>query len=184
MQKLDCLTCAFFFHGQQSFTDHRGNFYPIEHFFTCSTSFLVYCIHCSCVLLYVGKTIIPLWESFSEHHIKSGSPKYRLSRYSLLHHGKDPNALQVHVIEAISTSLSEGECLKTLCAKETYWILKLNAMSPAGLNEMIEVNTILQLPSRYKQMGIRLHPFTYDLSNLGQKKTENDINIFNCFSCT
>lgn len=58
-------------------------------------------------------------------------------------HQQSTKGLQVWVIEQIPNSLPAAERFKKLCARETYWIYHLDVLSPGGMNEGIEISTII-----------------------------------------
>ncbi|XP_068127833.1 uncharacterized protein [Hyperolius riggenbachi] len=44
-------------------------------------------------------------------------------------------------LEMISKNLHRGERYKKLCERETFWIFKMNALKPNGMNESLEAST-------------------------------------------
>lgn len=51
--------------------------------------------------------------------------------------------LRVWIIEKIPNSGQIAECFKKLCRQETYCIFMLNTLTLGGLNEELEVNTVI-----------------------------------------
>ncbi|CAI9555659.1 unnamed protein product [Staurois parvus] len=139
-----CKTCQFVKHGQKNFTT-KGKTYSFKEFYNCSTDHVIYCISCPCGLLYVGRTIRPLRARFGEHRrlIEDGKDKHSVPRHFLEYHQKSTDGLQVWVLESIHNNLSESDRFKKLCSQETYWIFTLDTLSPGGLNEELDINTIL-----------------------------------------
>lgn len=139
-----CKTCQFVNHGQKSFT-HKDKLYLLDSFYNCSSDYVVYCLMCPCKMLYVGRTIRPLRRRFGKHRRLShpNSTKHSVPRRFLEHHARSTVGLWVWVIESIPRGLSEAERFLRLCQCETFWILTLDTLAPNGLNEELEVNTIL-----------------------------------------
>lgn len=105
----------------------------------------MYCLICPCKLLYVGRTICPLRQRFGKHRrlVELGSDKHSVPRHFLKYHARSTRGLQVWVIESIPKDLSEAERFSRLCERETFWIYTLDTLAPNGLNEELEINTIL-----------------------------------------
>lgn len=143
-KKALCLTCQNVTHGKKSFT-HNGKTFTFNSFYNCSTSYVVYCISCPCGLLYVGRTIRALRARFGEHRraVEVANPKYSVARHFETHHQKNTTDLNVWIVEAISEKFTPAERFQRLCKQETYWIYSLNTLTPHGLNEEIEVHTVL-----------------------------------------
>lgn len=58
-RKALCKTRSFVHHGEKSFCSKEKP-YPLDHFYNCSSDFVVYGLTCPCGLIYVGRTICPL----------------------------------------------------------------------------------------------------------------------------
>lgn len=143
-KKTLCKTCDFVQHGQKSFT-HKGKTYCFDNFHNCSTDHVVYCLSCPCQLLYVGRTICPLRQRFGRHRrfIETGCDKHSVPRHFLEFHHQSTAGLRVWIIEAIPKHLPEAERFSLLCERETFWIYTLDSLRPNGLNEELDINTIL-----------------------------------------
>lgn len=139
-----CLTCSFVQHGQKTFTI-KNKTYKISEFYTCSTDHVVYCLTCPCGLHYVGRTIRPLRQRFGEHRrfIEAGKDHHSVPRHFTQHHPKSTVGLKVWIIESIPATLPAAERFKRLCQRETYWIYALDVLSPGGINEELEISTLL-----------------------------------------
>lgn len=139
-----CLTCQFIQHGQKTFTV-KGKNYTLKEFYNCSTDFVIYCLTCPCGLIYVGRTIRALRARFGEHRrfIEKGRDHHSVPKHFLTHHGRSTAGLSVWVIESIPAKYPAAERYKRLCQQETYWIYSLGTLAPGGLNEDIEVHTLL-----------------------------------------
>ena len=140
-----CKACAFMQHGKSSFTSVAGHTYNIKQFISCGTQFVVYGLRCPCGLIYVGRTVRAMRTRFGEHRrfIEQKKDKHSVPRHFCKAHGGDTAGLELFGIEAISMTLPEGERFAILCKQETFWIFTLGSMSPGGLNEELEVNTII-----------------------------------------
>lgn len=143
-KKARCKTCDFVKHGRKSFK-HKGKVYPLEGFYNCSSDHVVYALTCPCGLLYIGRTIQPLRQRFGKHRrlIEGGKDLHSVPRHFLEHHNRSTEGLEVWVIEQIPRSLPDAERFKRLCSRETFWIYCLDVLSPGGMNEAIEISTIL-----------------------------------------
>lgn len=143
-KKIRCKTCSFVQHGKKSFVS-KGKTYLLDQFYNCSSEFVVYGLKCPCGLIYVGRTICPLRQRFGQHRrlIEGGKDLHSVPRHFAEHHKKSTVGLEVWVIEQISKSMSQAERFKKLCARETFWIYCLDVLSPGGLNEGIEIATVL-----------------------------------------
>lgn len=143
-RKKSCLTCKHVTHGLKEFST-KGQKYTIPDFFNCSTEFVIYCMSCPCGLLYVGRTIRTLRKRFGEHRrfVEAGNDKRSVPKHFLQHHHQSSADLKVWIIESIPKNLPPAERFKRLCARESYWIYRLDSMTPGGLNEEIEVNPLL-----------------------------------------
>ena len=143
-RKSRCKTCHFVQHGQKNFHTN-GKTYPLKDFYNCSSEFVVYGLSCPCGLLYIGRTIRPLRERFGEHrrNIEGGTDPHSVPRHFTMLHQQSTSGLQVWIIEQIDKTLPPAERFKKLCARETYWIYSLDTLSPGGINESIEISTIL-----------------------------------------
>lgn len=143
-KKARCKTCMFVEHGKKSFLS-KGRIYTLEQFYNCSSNFVVYGLTCPCGLIYVGRTICPLRQRFGQHRrlIEGGKDKHSVPRHFAECHNKSTTGLSVWVIEQIPKHMSEAERFKKLCARETFWIYCLDVLSPGGLNEGIEISTVL-----------------------------------------
>lgn len=141
-----CKTCKFVQHGKKSFST-KGKTYQLKDFFNSSSDFVIYGLTCPCGLIYVGSTIRALRTRFGDHRrlIEGGTDPHTVPRHFPEVHQKSTNGLQVWVIEQIPSSLSAAERFKKLCARETFWIYNLDVLSPGGINEGIEIATILSI---------------------------------------
>lgn len=143
-KKALCLTCAHVTHGKKTFVANGNNF-TLKSFFNCSTTYVIYCISCPCGLLYVGRTIRTLRARFGEHRqaVQANNPLYSTARHFTIHHQQNISDLNVWIIESISDRFTPAERFQRLCRQVTFWIYTLNSMTPNGLNEEIEINTVI-----------------------------------------
>lgn len=95
--------------------------------------------------MYVGRTICPLRERFGEHRrkIEGGKDKHSVPRHFAEYHNKSTEGLEVWILEQMPKNLSQAERFQKLCERETYWIYSLNTLNPGGINEELEISTIL-----------------------------------------
>lgn len=143
-RKALCKTCNFVQHGRKSFTT-KGKTYMLKDFFNCSSDFVIYGLRCPCGLMYVGRTIRALRRRFGEHRrlIEGGTDPHSVPKHFASAHQGSTDGLEVWVIEQIPRSLPAAERFKKLCARETFWIYTLDVLSPGGINESMEIATIL-----------------------------------------
>ena len=140
-----CMACNFMHHGKKHFVGKDGRTFNIQQFVCCGTQFVVYGLRCPCGLFYVGRTVRAMRTRFGEHRrfIEQKKDKHSVPRHFCQVHGGSTEGLELFGIEAIPMTLSEGERFSRLCMRETYWIFTLNSMSPDGLNEELEVGTLI-----------------------------------------
>ena len=75
--------------------------------------------------------------------MEAGCDEHSVPRHFLECHQKSTNDLKVWVIEQISNKHTEAERFHRLCERETFWIYSLDALRPGGMNEELEISTIL-----------------------------------------
>ena len=112
-KKARCKTCLFVQHGKKSFCS-KGRTYPLDHFYNCSSNFVVYGLTCPCGLISVGQTICPLRQRFGQHRrlIEGGKDMHSVPRHFANHHKKSTTGLSVWVIEQIPNTMTEAEHFK------------------------------------------------------------------------
>ncbi|XP_075448365.1 uncharacterized protein LOC142490239 [Ascaphus truei] len=140
-----CLTCKHL-KKTESVTSHsNGSVHQIKGHINCLSTHIVYAITCPCGLQYIGRTKRALCIRFLEHrrNIIHGLKTHSLSRHYELKHNKDPSSLVIMGVEAINSTLLSGDRHKLLNLRETYWIYELNTLSPEGLNDCIDVSTVI-----------------------------------------
>lgn len=133
------------FMGKKSFARKDGRQFNILQFICCSTQFVVYGLKCPCGSLYVGRTVRTMRTRFGEHRrfIEQKKDKHSVPRHFCQAHNGSTQGLELFGIEAIPMSLPEGERFSRLCQRESFWIFTLNSMSPEGLNEELEVHSLI-----------------------------------------
>lgn len=131
-------------HGQKQFTT-KGKTYNISEFYNCSYDYVVYCFCCPYHQLYVGRTIRPLRQRFGLHRrkIEEGKDKHIVPRHFSKFYKDSTDGPKVWVVEQIPKNLSEAEKFFKLCERKTCWTYSLDALSPGGINEALEMSTIL-----------------------------------------
>lgn len=139
-----CKTCKFMGHGQKN-SKHRVRIYDLDNFYNCSTDYVIYCLSCPCRLLYVGHTICPLRQRFGKHSrfVEEVCDQNSVAQHFLEYHNKSTTGLQVWVIEVTPKNLSEAACFLRLCECETFRIYTLDTHVLNGLNEELEISSIL-----------------------------------------
>lgn len=82
---------------------------------------------------------------FGEHRraVQANNPLYSTARHFTTHHQQNIADLNVWVIESIPDQFTPAERFQRLCRQETFWIFTLNSLAPNGLNEDIEINTVI-----------------------------------------
>lgn len=130
----------------KDFTDFKTNEkHKIKHFVNCNTTYVVYRLICPCNHFYVGRTKRRLKDRVAEHKyaIRCNNEDYPMARHFNSAHNGDASLLQVEALEHVQTPPRGGDRLKLLLQRETYWIHKLDAMRPPGLNEEIDFRPFL-----------------------------------------
>lgn len=87
-RKRGCLTCQSITHECSKIVTNKGTSFQIKQFFTCSTEFVVYVLHCPCTLLYACRTIRNLHTRVGEHRrfVKKGYDKHSVPCHFLQTH--------------------------------------------------------------------------------------------------
>lgn len=94
-------------------------------------------------LLYVGQTIRIRVGEHCRSIIKRNN-KYSVSRHFSRFHDNN-KVLKVLAIEHIpKKSLTDNERFMLLCKRETIWLYKLNSLSSHGLNEELDIHTVME----------------------------------------
>lgn len=143
-------------HHKKEVMGSDGHDHRIGQFINCGTSYLVYGIICPCGLLDVGRTTLSLRVrlvrlhkcsiingNVYDHHMKNKRHNYSVPRHFKDCHNGNPTGLQVFGIEAIKKDDDVGRRFQTLCKREIVWILTLGPLSPAEMNEDLEVHGVV-----------------------------------------
>ncbi|CAJ0950363.1 unnamed protein product [Ranitomeya imitator] len=125
--------------------------YDIRHHITCGTSNVIYYATCGCSLIYVGLTSRELRLRVREHvrDIRAArtatddSDLKALPRHFKLFHDCDAGTLQVRGIDYVHLGVRGGNYKKVLAQREAAWIVRLNTMTPTGLNESLSFSSFL-----------------------------------------
>lgn len=120
----------------ESFTHPKINHtYQINHYLTCSSTYVIYVLWCPCRLLYVGETRDDMHTCLNQHRysIRKGCLDLPVSKHftEAKHLEKD---LKFIMIDHIPTQRRGGDRILKLKKKELMWIHELNTLSPFGLN--------------------------------------------------
>ncbi|MEE6515787.1 hypothetical protein FKM82_024830 [Ascaphus truei] len=140
-----CITCRHLLNNTHVCSQSRGITYAISSSITCLSTYVVYLIQCGCSLKYVGRTTRTLGTRFLEHrrNVIKGLNNHNVSRHFKLFHQQNPKTMQIMGIETISPCVLGGDRFKTLCRRETFWIHQLGTLNPGGLNECLDVSTLV-----------------------------------------
>ena len=126
----------------KSFSDPRTQRkYFINDHISCTTEFLIYRLSCSCPgIFYIGRTKRRLKDRLWEHKyaIRTKNFDYPIARHFAEVHNSNETFLRIIGIEHIRPLTRGGDRLRKLSQRESYWIHKLDALNPPGLNEDIE----------------------------------------------
>lgn len=119
--------------------------YACKGFANCNTTFVVYRLECECGRFYIGRTKRKFKERLAEHKyaIRTQNLLYPMAKHYKQAGHSSPNSLKAMVIEVVPQSNMGGDRLNKLLRRETYWIDKLKAMTPPGLNEEIDFSPFL-----------------------------------------
>ncbi|KAM4701880.1 LOW QUALITY PROTEIN: peripheral-type benzodiazepine receptor-associated protein 1 [Discoglossus pictus] len=107
--------------------------YPINPFYNCLSTHVVYIIVCKCKKIYVGKTIRQIRRRILEHVYsiinKLDTP---ISRHIRFYHQGDIKSLEFHIIKDIKTSIRGGNIDQKLMQEECngYLLIPSNILSP------------------------------------------------------
>lgn len=118
--------------------------YPIKHFCTCTTSYIVYLITCHCKQ-YVGRTIRSFSIRVAEHIalIKSGDTKHTVPRHYKFHHNRMFKGTQFVVIDRYVPPWRGGAMTRGVSRLETFWIYELQTYFPYGMNIELDMNSFI-----------------------------------------
>ncbi|CAB1337390.1 unnamed protein product [Coregonus sp. 'balchen'] len=139
-----CAQCSFTYKCN-SFTHPRtGQRLKIKGLITCMSTNLVNMFKCPCGLSYIGKTCRSLKTRICEHHsnIRTGETK-KLVAVHFLQAGHPISSLRYIGIEMVKMSRRGGDIERKLRQRESFWIHRLNTLSPLGLNEEFDLKPFL-----------------------------------------
>lgn len=100
-----CNVCRYNLYGRKRTETFQSSVtsitYPMKHFTTCATRFIVYLITCPCNKQYVGRTIRAFSICVNEHitAIKFGRTNHSVPRHYLEHHAKNPSGTKFQIID-------------------------------------------------------------------------------------
>lgn len=106
---------------------------------------VIYLMMCKCRAFYVGKTIRPLKKRIYDHiyYSQSGKMLTPVSRHLGLYHRFNTGMIQFIVLEVIPQDPWGGNWDKCILQKETYWIERLEATRPPGINKVLSYRPFL-----------------------------------------
>ncbi|CAJ0938687.1 unnamed protein product [Ranitomeya imitator] len=136
---LSCAACSNVIRSENITHPRTGRSYPIKGFFTCNSNFVVYLVKCPCGVLYVGETTQRIKDRIASHKstIRCGKTWLPLpdhfikSRHTVAQ-------LKFQIIEHVPRPRRGGDHIRLLKSRETYWIHKLDTMTPKGLNREVD----------------------------------------------
>ena len=128
--KKKCIICEHLKEGA-SFQDNDGNAYVTKGNITCSTSNLIYGIHCTKCngLLNVGETMTTLYKRHIQNfsRVRTAKDSDDISK----HFSQGNHDLSHYKIVGIEKIFKEDSFRK---AREVFWMKKLKTVKPHGLN--------------------------------------------------
>ena len=125
-----CAICKYI-EKSDTFQDVKGNKYVMNDHIDCKSSNIIYGIRCQqcCELIYVGETGVTLFERFQNHisSIKNRHNQPIPNHFNSENHGVgDLRILGIEKVKQNNIFLRKS--------RETFWIKKLDTLTPAGLN--------------------------------------------------
>lgn len=133
-----CVHCANTTNTKTFSHPRSGQQIKINGFINCNVTGVVYMLICVCGMAYVGQTKRALKVRIAEHKaaIRNNNLDYSIAKhYVLAGHGSSPHALRFVGIERVRTSERGGDLIQLLLKREAYWVLRLQTLTPSGLNE-------------------------------------------------
>ncbi|XP_053556225.1 uncharacterized protein LOC128647464 [Bombina bombina] len=140
---LGCETCNGLITGSSFTHPHRRQIYRHKHRLTCTTTYIVYLLHCPCGLYYVVKTTDDLRTRMANHRsairtaLKRGESEQPVPRHFVdrQHRVSD---LKYTIIDHIPPLSRGGDRNKLLLQRESRWMYKLETVTPKGLNAFLD----------------------------------------------
>ncbi|CAJ0930781.1 unnamed protein product [Ranitomeya imitator] len=125
--------------------------FQIRHHIGCASTYVIYMATCPCSKTYVGLTSRQLRIRVREHVRDIMSAKSAedinalktLPRHFHMFHGCDPKGLRILGIDQVHCGSRGGNAKRLLAQMECRWIVTLNSMAPAGLNEQLSFASFL-----------------------------------------
>lgn len=120
-----------------------GKRFGIRGIITCNTKNVIYMLTCPCEKIYIGKTTRPLKQRISEHKssIRRNDENYPVAcHFNNLSHPL--SSLRFQGIEQVTLHRG-GDVDRKLCQRELFWIHKLDALQPSGLNEDFDMSVFI-----------------------------------------
>ena len=144
-----CTVCKYNISSRSKNLEFRstvtGKTYPIKHFCTCSTKYVVYLITCPCGQQYVGRTIRKFSVRVAEHIalILAGDIHHTVPRHYKKHHAQNPNGTQFLIIDQFVSPWRGSPKTRGVSQLETFWIYELCTHIPSGLNVEWDINSFI-----------------------------------------
>ncbi|OCT62596.1 hypothetical protein XELAEV_18043680mg [Xenopus laevis] len=114
----------------------------IRGYYTCATTFAIYRIKCPCGLMYVRQTSRTVRERIREH--KSAIRTKKVEQTVASHFVEKGHGVQQLKYQA-PTMRRGGDRTKGLLKKEAMWIIKLETLTPQGLNREYNLQAIFRV---------------------------------------
>ncbi len=121
-----------------------GKEYKIRGTISCTTTGVVYLIKCSCGKVHVGMTTRSLKMRMAEHcsaikTVNKDSPA--ALHFDRMKH--PPTSYWYTGIERVQISRRGGNLKEALLKREAYWITELDALTPVGMSEDLDLRVFL-----------------------------------------
>ncbi|XP_040212985.1 uncharacterized protein LOC120943646 [Rana temporaria] len=120
-----------------TFSLPNGEIFTPNFYADCNTQGIIYLMTCSCHAFYVGKTIRNFKHRIRDHVYYSSQGKMvtSVSRHLDLYHKFNTSVASFIVLAIVPKDCRGGNWDKQVLQKETYWIERLDALRPPGINE-------------------------------------------------
>ncbi|CAJ0936767.1 unnamed protein product [Ranitomeya imitator] len=146
-----CLACANVLRCSDFVSSDGSKTFQIRQHISCGTTNVIYYVTCPCPRIYVGLTTRELRIHIREHVGDIGAARTvsalmdlkTIPRHFRLHHNCNEKLLKVRGIDMLHLDVRGGDNKKRLAQIETKWIVRLDTMTPKGLNESLSFTPYL-----------------------------------------
>lgn len=112
-----------------------GRLFQINGYYMCNSTYVIYLLKCPCGLVYGGETTQRVRDRIGKH---KSTIRCKNLMLPIPHHfnekGHNVSQLRYQVLEQIQTPRRGGNRIQLLKQRESFWIHRLNSLSPNGLN--------------------------------------------------